>query len=455
MNSAPFNTLLIGLLLVTSNVLPAQDQGSKNNVSALSDEVLYRIGGGQAVSMGAAATMHNLGIGAGWNTPLMCGNLDLSTTVQNQLNGTTKGFQSIMGSVIRNASRSVASLPAMIIQRADPGLYNVLTNGILQARLDFDRSKKSCLNMANRMANIAQGQLGWGQLAQGMSLSKSVTSKDAVAAVDKSEQERGNRGVPWVGGQYAGGTGQAPITLISDVSRAGYNLLNGRNVDDRSPISSVACGNRMSCQIWPSPQAAIDFATRVLGDQEERTCDSCIKTQSTPGVGLSPLIQVEYELKLQVLRTLVGSSSRPDQGPLGEASSQMLPITRGVIEALRDDPDRELLTQRLASEAALAGVLEKALMLQRILLTGSKEPNVAINQLALSAIRHESDALAQEIDNLKTELELRKTLADNTTMMLIERRNARSNDSRAIYEGDPVRNRLDDIQRSPSGGGPP
>lgn len=203
------------------------------------------------------------------------------------------------------------------------------------------------------------------------------------------------------------------------------------------------------------PQAAIDFATRVLGDREERTCDSCIKTQSTPGVGLSPLIQVEYELKLQVFRTLVGSSSRPDQGPLREASSQMLPITRGVIEALRDDPDRELLTQRLASEAALAGVLEKALMLQRILLTGSKEPNVAINQLALSAIRHESDALAQEIDNLKTELELRKTLADNTTMMLIERRNARSNDSRAIYEGDPVRNRLDDIERSPSGGGPP
>ena len=36
--------------------------------------------------------------------------------------------------VIQNATSAVASLPALIIQRADPGLYNLLTNGILQAR---------------------------------------------------------------------------------------------------------------------------------------------------------------------------------------------------------------------------------------------------------------------------------------------------------------------------------
>ena len=443
MSRLPRTWLLISLLLVAGNALSAQN----NSVNALNDEVLYRIGGGHAVSMGTAVTMHSLSTGAGWNTPLMCGSLDLSTTVQNQLNGVTKGFQSIMGSVIRNASRSVGSLPAMIIQRADPGLYNLLTNGILQARLDYDRSKNSCQNMANRMANVAQDQLGWSQLAQGMSLSKSVASRDAVAAIDKSEQERGNRGVPWVGGHYAGGTGQAPINPISDLSRAGYNLLNGRNVDDRSPISSAACGKSLSCQIWLSPQAVIDFATRVLGDHEQRTCDSCIKTQATPGVGLSPLIQAEYALKLKALQTLASQTSRPDPDLLREASSPMLPVTRGLVEALRDDPDRELLTQRLASEVALSSVLEKALMLQRILLTGSKEPNAAINALAQRDIRHESDALTQEINNLKTELELRKTLADNTTLLLIERRNARSTESRAVYEGDPIRNRLDNIQR--------
>ena len=40
-----------------------------------------------------------------------------------------------MSSVIQSATSAVASLPALIIQRADPGLYNLLTNGVLQARL--------------------------------------------------------------------------------------------------------------------------------------------------------------------------------------------------------------------------------------------------------------------------------------------------------------------------------
>src|SRR5690606_17346247 len=88
--------------------------------------------------------------------------------LQNQLNGLTDGFQTIMSQVIQNATAAVASLPALIIQRADPGLYNLLTNGVLQARLDFDRSKLTCRAIANRMADVAGGQLGWDQLAEGM-----------------------------------------------------------------------------------------------------------------------------------------------------------------------------------------------------------------------------------------------------------------------------------------------
>jgi integrating conjugative element protein (TIGR03755 family) len=452
MNTLRQRSLLTGLLLIASTVQSADKNNIEYSGNVIGDDVLYSIGGGRAVSMGGAANMQSIGIGAGWNSNLICGNMDLSTTLQNQLNGVTNGFQSIMSSVIQNATSAVASLPALIIQRADPGLYNLLTNGILQARLDFDRSKATCRAMANRMAEMAGGQLGWGQLAEGMALSQSVGSQDAVAAVEASETERGNKGVPWVGGQQAGGTGQAPIKLISDVSRAGYNLLNGREVGDHSTIPTGTCGNRLSCQTWSSPQAAVEFATRVLGEREQRTCDSCNKTRTTPGVGLTPLIQEEYERKLPALQALVNSNARPNDEQLRAASSQSLPITRGVVEALRDEPDRDLLTHRLASEVALASVLEKALLLQRTLLTGRKEPNVAINELAQQAISAESDTLAQEIGNLKTELELRQTLAGNSPMVLIQRHSARSGGSRGVYEGDASRNRLDEIQQAPDTG---
>ena len=123
------------------------------------------------------------------------------------------------------------------------------------------------------------------------------------------------------------------------------------------------------------------------------------------------------------------------------------PLHARVIEALRDEPDQDLLARRLASEVALSSVLEKALLLQRTLLTGKKEPNVAANQLAVEAVNHESDTLDQEIRNLKTELELRRELANNSPMAIIQRHGTRG-PARGIYEGDPVPDRLDRLQRA-------
>ncbi len=133
--------------------------GFQTSGPILGDEVMYSIGGGSAVSMGRAAGMRSIGVGVGWNSNLICGDMSIQTTLRNQLNGITNGFQQIMSNVIQSATSAVASLPALIIQRADPGLYNLLTNGVLQARMDFDRSKLTCRAMAERMADAAGGSL--------------------------------------------------------------------------------------------------------------------------------------------------------------------------------------------------------------------------------------------------------------------------------------------------------
>ena len=376
---------LAGALALGSGVAWGQ-LGYQTSGSVIGDDVMYSIGGGNAVSMGRAAGMRSIGVGVGWNSNLICGDMSIQTTLKNQLNGITNGFQQIMSSVIQSATSAVASLPALIIQRADPGLYNLLTNGVLQARLDFDRSKLTCRAMAEKMAETAGGQLGWSQMAEGLALRDAVSSTDAVSAIEQAETRRGNDGVPWVGGSNAGGSGQPAIKVVGDVTRAGYNLVNGRGVTDTSSIAPASCSS-LSCQTWTSPQAAVEWATRV-------------------------------------------------------------------IEALRDEPDQHLLSQRLASEVALASVLEKALLLQRTLLTGKKEPNVAANELAVEAVNHESDTLDREIRNLKTELELRRELANNSPMAIIQRHGARAAGSRGIYEGDPVPDRLDQLQKGNPGSRP-
>ena len=138
------------------------------------------------------------------------------------------------------------------------------------------------------------------------------------------------------------------------------------------------------------------------------------------------MIQEKYETKLQALQDLVtGARSRRRWQP-DAAGSSSLPITRGVIEALRDEPDQDVLGKRLASEAALSSVLEKALLLQRTLLTGKKEPNVAANELAVRGGRPGEQRAGAEINNLKTELELRRTLAGNSAMAIIQRHSTRA-----------------------------
>jgi integrating conjugative element protein (TIGR03755 family) len=411
--------------------------------------VLYSIGGGNAVTMGSVGNMDSISVGGSWNSNLICGNMSLSHTLENQLNGATEGFQNIMTSVVQNATSAVASLPALILQRANPALYNLITNGILQARLDFDRSKGTCRAIANKMADIAGNQMGWGSLAEGQAMSQALTSnRDAVSAVEQVEDKGGDDGVTWVGGDRAGGSGQKPIRIVEDVAKAGYNLLNRRSADDSSSISKDTCNNGLVCNVWASPQEATTFANRVLGEQQQQTCNSCPKTVTSAGVGLTPLIQETYETKLKTLQELLNGSKTLSAENLNAASSNSLPITRGVIAALKDERDQDILARRLASEVALSDVLEKALLLQRTLLAGSREPNVAANDLAVQAVGTQSASLQQEISNLKMELDMRQQLAKNSPMTIIERGQERTENSRGVLQGDPETGRLDQLQRS-------
>src|SRR5690606_2804905 len=147
-------------------------------------------------------------------------------------------------------------------------------------------SKMTCRAIANRMADMAGGHAGWEQLAEGMALRDALGSTDAGSAIQQAESNRGNNGVPWVGGGNAGGTGPSATQVVGDVTRAAYNPHTGRSVGDTSSIPRSTCGNRLPCQTWPSPQAASSWAARVLGEREQRICESYPKTRTTPGVGL-------------------------------------------------------------------------------------------------------------------------------------------------------------------------
>ncbi|WP_416392145.1 hypothetical protein NR756_11180 [Alloalcanivorax xenomutans] len=226
---------------------------------------------------------------------------------------------------------------------------------------------------------------------------------------ERVEDEAGNRGTTWVGGEKRGGSGQAPIRVMNDTATAGYNILHGRtNTTDTSPVSGggggwgsvptddgnwaggggngsaggggSACRGGM-CTVWGSPQEAAQWISKVAGEEVHRTCDGCEKVTTEAGAGLMRDLEDEQEKLAQDLASMVNGTTPTTPENLRKVSAGPgLSVSRGVIEALKTDPEGPLLLHRLAGEMALARTLTKAIWARRLLLAGASEPGISDNE---------------------------------------------------------------------------
>ncbi|MFZ7240849.1 integrating conjugative element protein [Avibacterium avium] len=418
----------IAVLLALSTSPIYADKSLLDNIqfnksdSVLSDKIYYQIGGGSGYMTPPtrAKSLKAIEFGIGWKANLMCGNFDIKTTVKNQLNGLTEGFKDLMGNVIESAKGAVASLPAMVIQRANPQLYDLLTNGVYQGRIDFNRLKTSCEAMSKQLADYTLNGR-WAKSADLENYKDIVANEpDAQKAQKKSEDNKGKKGKEWVGGQKRGGENQKQIKLIEDVSKAGYNLLHNRNALDESALTGKSCTGA-TCQVFDTPQKLSDFLTRTIGEQSISTCteDCGSTTSSKAGVGLAPAIEEENVQTVEKLEQVLNMDT-PSREMLAELSSNTIPVTRGLIEALREDPDVEVLSQRLSAEIATAKVMEKMLLARRAILAGMREPYVAADQNAQQELEKALNKIDLEISQVKLEMDMQKMITSNTASVVIQ-----------------------------------
>lgn len=407
---------------------------------AINDSLFYSIGGGSVISPPSTrSNMSRLGLDGGWSSDLMCGNFDLKTTVGNQLNGITNGFKDLMGNVIQGATGAVMSMPAMAIQRANPGLYEMLTNGVLQAGLNFDKAQMNCQNMSKKLADYTLGSK-WQQAAVSEEYKDIVASSggDAVSSDQKLQKATGEEGVTWVGGQKRGGKGQPAIQPTRDLAKAGYNMMNSLPVTSNSSVGSASC-NGTVCQRYKSSDEAAAAVVKVLGDRSVRTCRETSECTSggadnqpgstVAGTGFSPVLEDATKTNLEQLSKLVNGQLQPTSGNLAALKTGSLVVTRGVIQALRDDPDRAALVQLLAGELAMADTVEAALTMRRMLTTGESEPNAAEQPEAIAEGDRRVDALDRELNALRNEMELRRSISSNSLLTTLERQGERNQDN--------------------------
>ncbi|CAD6179865.1 integrating conjugative element protein [Escherichia coli] len=424
---------------------------------AISDKLFYTLGGGSVISQPATrSNMKKLGVDIGWSSNLMCGNFDLKTTVSNQLNGVTDGFKNLMGDVIQGATGAVASLPAMVIQRANPGLYDTLTNGVLQANVAFDKAQLNCQNMAKRMMEFSDSSK-WTQAAMLDEYKKIVNSGDgdAIRGDDTGRKATGKEGRKWIGGQDRGGAGQAAIRPTHDLAAAGFNMMNNLPVTSTSTVGSTSCTGSV-CSKFSNAEEAAKAVVRVLGDRSMRTCSNAAECTSgdedqQPGVavagtGFTPMLEEAVKVNTEQLVKLVNGTEKPTAANLARLRSGSLTVTAGVIKALQRDPDNAALTGRLAGELAMADTVETALLMRRMIMTGMSEPYAAAQDAAIEEGSRRIEALDREIAALKNEMELKRELARNSVLTIIERENERVGNNPMIQQTDNADSRMHTLE---------
>ena len=446
--------LAIAVLLATSTSSHAFDirerPYEKVSGTAVNDKLSYELGGGAAY--GAASTRvvpPGIGFGIQWKADMMCGNMDLQSTIKNQLNGSTDGFKNIMGCIAESATGAVMSLPAMLIQRANPGLYELLSNGVLQARVDFDRSKMSCQAILDQAGSYLDGGPSVASLAKAEAMKSAIraTDGDSVAAEKKAEADGTENGIEWMG-EKRGGAGQKPIAFTEDITRRAYNTTVGRTSNTNAMVTAAQCNGAAICTLWSSPQIAAEFAKKVVGETELATCqDGCDPSVVKPGTGLLHLADEVYEEKAEIMLKLLDKTQKISEEELRKLSTPMLPVSRSVIEALRDDPDGQVLSQRLLSEISLADIIWKGMQLMRLLMTGAQNPDV---QKVAEAKQHVSDKVANlqaEIDSMKMEMDMRRDLANNTATAALNRAAAARAQSGFVLEADASPDRIQQAEK--------
>jgi len=387
----------------------------------------YEIGGAEPVSAPANPSVVSVTLGGSAQLGLgySCGKFDPVAAVTNTLNDIGSGVDNMLNAMTAAASAAIASLPALILQRANPGLYDMFQNALLKAEETMQLATKSCEQME---AEIAQGKNPYADLitlskGNDWKLQMGVGGNDAVTAKDAVETSNGDNGVPWIGGQ-AGGSGQPLLEFTGDIVKAGYNLNMNRPLTAVGPVPPAAA-TRLT-EVWATPADARDWVVDVVGENIVTTCDTCRK-DSIPGTGLLPKLYQEASTVTVEIQNLVSGATPPTLTNLENITAPGVAITRQVIEAIREMPTSEqsLIMGRLVSEISTARTVEKALFARRLLLTGRQVPEVYATEVAREHADTSIAELDKEIENLLFETRVRKEVVSDTVTMLLKRAAAR------------------------------
>jgi integrating conjugative element protein (TIGR03755 family) len=262
----------------------------------------------------------------------------------------------------------------------------------------------------------------WVTLSRGDSWKRSVgVGQKNIHQATKAANTATSNGLVWVGGVNRGGSNQQPITILSDVANAGLNILSNRPAETTANLPSTA----PLIQHFRGPSEVSGWVVEVLGEVQVTVCDGCTNGAKS-GKGLIPKIEAEAEAVLTQLTSLVSGTVQPTLDNLEAASAPAIIVTLQLIKAIQNQEptERSIMLSKLAQEIAEARIMEQAMIIRRLMLSGVKEGNVSAIQMAVEEVDRALAELDGEINNVIFEKNVRNKFVADTAVQILLKDNA-------------------------------
>jgi len=195
-----------------------------------------------------------------------CGAFDPFDNVEQMINSAIEKFKQLPQKFVQAAQAAVAGLPAYILNKINPSLYNVVTKQLDEAFRLFDINFKDCQQIERE---IAMGQNPYHNLVQAgvgdrMRIELGFGSGTIDDRMRTVRTESAKNGVVMADGKRYGGEGQPPVEPTKNVLRAGYNLLVDRGVGDTAGLGKEAHAQHPITVLFPSPEKHWSRSSRIF-----------------------------------------------------------------------------------------------------------------------------------------------------------------------------------------------
>ena len=438
---------LISILICgfSGSIAYADDEGL---IPAIGSGFYYKMGGGNDVPLPAFYNTAYIpltvdgSVGLGFD----CGVFNPASSISNSLNAIKDSAMNVEQEVLSAATGAVTEFPLYELSRADPNLYNLITNAMSEAEENIALSTKSCEVMQSEIGAGENPYAHWGQISLGNRWQQDIGTAelsgngDINQAREDVSQNAGQAGVPWVNPDssysslklssvqttYAGGVNQPLIHVIHDTAMAGYNVIVN---DVQSSFKNSLLGDSQSeiVKVFPTAQSAADWITNVVGDQIITTYNGGQKS-SQPGAGLYSDIQYQTQQVFPNLEAFVtGQTPLSDRDALKALGSSGTAISPEVIEAIQKQPKviQAIIVNKLAQNIAASIVFNEARLSMQILQSGSRVPAIYANKAAQKTIQSAISELQQDMQNILMFVKARQTLMSSMLSTVMQAGDAR------------------------------